>query len=98
MIGYLFLSSTTLNDSPAIQIDYIFVDYEYRKKSLDEIGKISISKYLILHAIKITKEIKELIGVKYLTLYPDKENQKLIERYREFGFILLKNSWLFVKI
>jgi hypothetical protein len=80
-----------------VQVDYLFVDYKYRKLYLDEIGN-TISNYLLLFAMNVSEEIKQTIGVKYLALYPDAQSNKLISHYKNMGFNVLNKYWLFIKL
>lgn len=97
ILGLIALSASSIEDFPVIQIDYLFVDYRYRKVYIDEIEN-TISSYLVLFAMNIAENIKETIGLKYLALYPDAQSEKLISYYKEMGFSILNKYWLFIKL
>ena len=96
-LGLVTLSASSIDDAPVIQIDYLFVDFKYRKLIIDKINN-TVSKYLILFSMKISEDIKKTIGVKYLALYPDAQSKKLINHYENIGFNILNKEWLFIKI
>jgi hypothetical protein len=57
---------------------------------------------LIEYAIIKAQEVKELVGVSYIALYPDggKDNIKLIDFYKSLGFdfITNKHEWMYIKL
>ena len=97
ILGLIALSASSIEDFPVIQIDYLFVDYKYRKVYIDEIDG-TISNYLLLFAMNVAENIKETIGLKYLALYPDAQSEKLISHSKEMGFNVLNKYWLFIKL
>lgn len=66
-MGVITLSASSIDDAPVVQIDYLFVDYNYRKLVIREINN-TVSKYLIIFAMSVAENIKKSIGVKYLAL------------------------------
>ena len=96
-LGIITLSASSIDDAPVIQIDYLFVDFKFRKIIIKEIST-TVSNYLMLFAIKIAEDIKKTIGVKYLALYPDAQSKVLINHYKSMGFNILNKEWLFIKI
>jgi hypothetical protein len=97
LLGLIALSSSSIDDVPVIQVDYLFVDFRHGKQFIEEIDN-QISKYLIVFAIKISENIKKNVGLKYLALYPDAQSNKLISHYRNMGFEKLNKDWMFVKL
>jgi hypothetical protein len=97
ILGLIALSASSIDDFPVIQVDYLFVDYKYRKVYIDEIDG-TISNYLLLFAMNVAENVKETIGLKYLALYPDAQSEKLISHYKEMGFNVLNKYWLFIKL
>ena len=97
IIGLIALSASSIDEMPAIQVDYLFVDFRYRKIELQEISS-TISKYLIAFAIDTAENIKQSIGVRYLALYPDAQSDKLNCHYKEMGFNILNKYWLVIKL
>ena len=91
------MSASSIEDFPVIQVDYLFVDYKYRKVYIDELEG-TISNYLLLFAMNVAENVKETIGLKYLALYPDAQSEKLISHYKEMGFSVLNKYWLFIKL
>jgi len=96
-LGIIALSASSIDDAPVVQIDYLFVDYHYRKKYIDSIDN-TISKYLIMYATYLAEKLKQDIGIKYLALYPDAQSDKLILHYKDIGFEQLNKHWLFIKL
>ena len=82
---------------PVIQVDYLFVDFRWRKIELQEIDS-TISKYLIAFAIDTAEDIKQTIGLRYLALYPDAQSDKLTCHYKDMGFNVLNKYWLVIKL
>ncbi|MGE0738335.1 hypothetical protein [Sulfurimonas sp.] len=97
ILGLIALSASSIDDFPVIQVDYLFVDYRYRKVYIDDIDG-TVSSYLLLFAMNVAENIKETIGLKYLALYPDAQSEKLISHYKEMGFNVLNKYWLFIKL
>ena len=97
-LGFLALSVTSVNDFPSLQIDYLLVSSEYRSQKYQFLEDNTVSEYLILLALHVANEIKDKAGMKYLVLYPDKLNEKLIKRYKKIGFTQLNKEWMFIKL
>ena len=98
-LGCVSLSASNVNDTPSSQIDYLFVDYSYRKEIFKELNNRLLSRYLVLLAIRISEKVRQDIAMKYLVLYPDRQSQKLVEHYKnDFGFSSLNKEWLFIKL
>ena len=96
-LGLISLSASSIGDAPIVQVDYLFVDFQYRKLFIKELND-TIAKYLILFSLDISKKIQESIGLKYLALYPDGQSKNLISHYKDIGFNVLNKEWLFIKI
>lgn len=98
-LGCISLSASSVNDTPSCQIDYLFVDYNYRKQILKELDNLLISEYLILLAVQVSEKTRENIAMKYLVLYPDRQSKKLVNHYKtNFGFNHLTKEWLCIKL
>ncbi len=95
--GLIALSASSIDEMPVIQVDYLFVDYRYRKEKVDEIQN-TVAKYLLAFAIDTAENIKQTIGLKYLALYPDAQSNKLISHYKDMGFNVLNKYWLVIKL
>lgn len=91
------MSASSVDDIPVVQVDYLFVDFRYRKIIIEDI-KNTVSKYLLLFAVNVSENIKQTIGVKYLALYPDAQSDTLISHYKEMGFNVLNKYWLVIKL
>lgn len=97
ILGLIALSASSIDEMPVIQVDYLFVNYTYRKQKVDEI-ETTIAKYLVSFAIDTAENIKQTIGLKYLALYPDAQSDKLISHYKDMGFNILNKYWLVIKL
>jgi len=97
IIGLIALSASSIDEMPVIQVDYLFVDFRYRKIEIKEINS-TISQYLIAFAIDTAENIKQTIGLRYLALYPDAQSDKLTYHYKNMGFNVLNKYWLVIKL
>lgn len=96
-LGLISISSTSIEDFPALQIDFLFVSKKYRGLVLEELDNVKTSEYLIELVISIAKDIQENIGLKYIVLLPD--NKDLEKIYKELNFNKLnKTGWMFISI
>jgi hypothetical protein len=82
-VGFVSLSAFTIDESPSIKIDYLFVDSLYRGKKFLQLNNITVSKYLLLFAISKSRELKKIIGIRYITIIPD--NIKLVNYYKNLN-------------
>jgi len=82
---------------PSINIDLLFVTKSYRKTLLKEYNK-KISEILLDFCFEISKNIQEKVGVRFISLYPYNNETKLINFYKKYGFIELKNNFMILKI
>ncbi len=96
-VGLIALSASSIDEMPVIQVDYLFVDFKYRKRKLEQLNA-TISKYLLSFAIDTAEKIKQTIGLRYLALYPDAQSDTLICHYKEMGFNQLNKYWLVIKL
>ena len=80
---------------PALQVDYLFVNRKYRRKKvifITEGKKEKISIYLLGLILKLANEKwRYELGLRDLILYPDQQNRKLINFYKELGFFIYKS-------
>jgi hypothetical protein len=97
LLGLIALSASSIEEIPVIQVDYLFVSYNYRREFIKEIGS-TVSEYLISFAIKTAETVKQTIGVKYIALYPDAQDKNLISHYQKMGFFKLNKYWLVIKL
>ena len=82
-IGLIALSTSRLDDKPALLIDYIFIANVYRKKS----DNFSFARLLISYAFDKGLILQEEVGLSNLILYPDGEHLNLIKYYKKtYGF------------
>lgn len=96
-LGLISVSSSSIEDFPALQIDFLFVSKKYRGVILKELDNVKTSEYLIELVISIAKNIQESIGLKYIVLLPD--NKDLEKIYKELNFNKLnKTGWMFISI
>ena len=93
-IGFIAVSAskllTDLEGVPSIEIQYIFIDTKYRKKEFKELNNIKASVFLIGLIQNIAIELQTQIGIRYLILYPDKQNLNLVDFYLKLGFYKYK--------
>ena len=89
-IGFIAISAsrlkTDINGLPSIEIDYLFVDKQYRKEEFNKLGNIKASEYLLFFIGRLAKEWKLQFGLKFVILYPDMQNESLINFYSDIGF------------
>ena len=96
-IGLISISVTSIEDFPALQIDFLFVDANYRGLILNELDNVKASEYLIELAISIAKNLQSIVGLKYIVLLPD--NKELEKTYNNLNFNKLnKDGWMFISI
>ena len=96
-LGLVSVSATSMEDFPALQIDFLLVSKKYRGLVLEELDNVKTSEYLIELVISIAKDIQENIGLKYIVLLPD--NKDLEKIYKELSFNKLnKTGWMFISI
>jgi hypothetical protein len=97
-LGFIALSASSIGDFPSLQIDYLFVDYRFRGKSLPELENEKASTYLIEFAIKTAKDIQKQIGLRYLVLLPDDERLETIYLKMGFDYLPKHHPWMFLKL
>jgi len=102
-VGVIGLSFDRISDSPVLCIDYIFVIKSLRGKKIKELENKKISEILILYALNLANEIKQKVTIRYVALYPDLQNKKLINYYLKLfpnAFKLKENKeiWILIKI
>ena len=106
IIGIMALSASRLDDKPALLIDYIFVVNKYRFKK----SGFYYTSFLIAFVLKKGLFFQRHVGLSNIILYPDNEEQVLIDYYKkEYGFneirkkVLTQNKqknqkWLFMPL
>ena len=96
VIGFIALASTSIKDQPSLQVDYIFVNNNYRGIVMSKLDHCKPFRYLLDFSISLAKDIKKSIGLRYLVLSPDTDD--LIIKYNKIGFKKLDNQWMYLKI
>ena len=99
IIGLVAISVTSsINEQPSIQIDYIFINNDYRGKNLEILENTKPFRYLIEFVIDVAKRLQSEVGLRYIVLSPD--NDDLKEKYNNLGFQKLAKSmeWMYLKI
>ena len=93
-IGFIAVSAskllTDLEGVPSIEIQYLFVDKRYRKQEFSQLNNLKASLFLIGLIQNIALELQTQIGIRYIILYPDKQNLNLIDFYIKLGFYKYK--------
>ena len=103
-VGLICLKFDNINTNPTLDVEYLFVHKDYRKKSFACLKNKKISQFLLDFVIKnIAPKIKSLVNFRYLSIYPDKQNKKLIKYYLYLipNSLLLhykKENWILLKI
>lgn len=95
-IGLVALSTTSFEEQPSLQIDYIFVNDKYRGLVMNELDNCKPFRYLVGFAINIANEIKKVVGLRYLLLSPDSDELK--EKYKQVDFKELNDDWMYFKL
>ena len=90
-LGFIAISAsrlkTDIDGIPAIEIDYLFIDKQYRKQEFKKLDDLKASIYLLNLIINnVSKELQKKLGLKVVILYPDKQNLNLINFYHKLGF------------
>lgn len=90
-LGFIAISAsrlkTDIDGIPAIEIDYLFIDKQYRKQEFKKLDNLKASIYLLNLIINtVSKELQKKLGLKVVILYPDKQNLNLINFYHKLGF------------
>lgn len=96
IVGLIALSVTSVNEQPALQIDYILVSSKYQGKVLPELEDCKPFRYLIKLAISLGEKISLELGLRYIVLSPD--NNDLKEKYNNVGFEHLNDDWMYFKL
>jgi GNAT superfamily N-acetyltransferase len=99
IIGLVAISVTSsINEQPSMQIDYIFIDSDYRGKNLEILENTKPFRYLIEFVIDVAKRLQSEVGLRYIVLSPD--NDDLKEKYNNLSFQKLAKSieWMYLKI
>lgn len=96
IVGLIALSVTSVNEQPALQIDYILVSSSYQGKVLFELDDCKPFRYLIKLAISLGEKISLELGLRYIVLSPD--NNDLKEKYNNVGFEHLNDDWMYFKL
>ncbi len=96
ILGLISLSVTSIEEQPSMQIDYIFVNKKYRNKQLKELDNCKAFRYLIEFSINLAKDLKKVIGLRYIVLSTD--NDELKQKYLSVDFKELNQEWMFLKI
>lgn len=99
LIGLIALSFNSINNSPSLLVDYIFVSEPYRKTPQTFLGSMKVSEWLFAFATNIAIKVRDQdeVGLKYLTFRSD--TKKLDSVYKSMGFnVLGKDGWFFSKL
>ena len=96
IVGLVALSVTSVNEQPALQIDYILVNSKYQGKTLSDLDDCKPFRYLMKLAISLGEKISLELGLRYIVLSPD--NNDLKEKYNNVGFEHLNDDWMYFKL
>jgi len=101
-IGCIGITFDRLMDSPVLSIEYLFVAKSYRK--LKFLNGKKVSEFFIRFLFdEIILKIKNNAPIRYLALYPDRQNEKLINYYlklipNSFKIKDKKEIWILLKV
>ena len=101
-IGCVGITFDRVIDNPVLSIEYLFVSKSYRKKEI--INNEKVSEFLI-HFLydEVIPKIKAHAPIRYLALYPDRQNEKLTNYYlklipKSFKIKEKKEIWILLKV
>ncbi|OUD16308.1 hypothetical protein [Thioflexithrix psekupsensis] len=98
-VGFVALSVSRLNNDPVVLIDYLYIQTIFRKKTINELGDIKPSEYLVKFAISCALEVKKIVAVRFVLLQA--AHDKLIDFYEKSGFKKLegtKDAWMIFRL
>jgi hypothetical protein len=96
IVGLISLSVTSITEQPSLQIDYILVNKIYQGKILEDLDDTKPFRYMIEFAIDLAKDLQSKIGLRYIVLSPDNDDIKA--KYKQVGFEILHDDWMYLKI
>ena len=100
-IALINLEFDKVYELPIVSVGYLFVAKDYRKQ---KIKYFTLSQLLIFYTIKvIIPQIQNLIQFSHLGLYPDQQNENLINHYlniipNSYKIKDKKDIWIFIKV
>ena len=100
-IALINLEFDKVYELPIVSVGYLFVAKDYRKQ---KIKNLYLSQILVFYTIKvIIPQIQNLIQFSHLGLYPDQQNENLINHYlniipTSYKIKDKKDYWIFIKI
>ena len=85
-------TTTDIDDIASIDIEFLFVEKEYRKIHFEELGNIKISEFLLIDYVVLSmgEIIKNQIGINSVAITP--ATDKIRELYSSYGFQTIKGS------
>ena len=96
IIGLVSLSATSISEQPSLQIDYILINKPYQGKILEYINNSKPFRYLIKLAISVAENIIKDVGLRYIVLSPDTDDLEI--KYKQVGFEILHDDWMYLKV
>ena len=96
IVGLISLSVTSITEQPSLQIDYILVNKIYQGKILEDLDDTKPFRYMIEFTIDLAKDLQSKIGLRYIVLSPDNDDIKA--KYKQVGFEVLHDDWMYLKI
>jgi len=100
-IALINLEFDKVYELPIVSVGYLFVAKDYRKQ---KIKNLYLSQILIFYTIKVViPQIQNLIQFSHLGLYPDQQNENLINHYLDiiptsYKIKDKKETWIFIKV
>jgi len=100
-IALINLEFDKVYELPIVSVGYLFVAKDYRKQ---KIKNLYLSQILVFYTIKvIIPQIQNLIQFSHLGLYPDQQNENLINHYlniipTSYKIKDKKDYWIFIKV
>ena len=85
-------TANAVDDLVSINIDFLFIEKEYRSKVFKEINNMKLSKFLLIAyiAMNIGQTAKDNFGIGILTITPI--NEKVRKIYEDLNFITIDGS------
>lgn len=91
--GFVNIGTTTaIDDMVSINVEFLFIEKEYRGKLFKELDNLKLSKSLLVDYIsnQIGFRVKTEIGINIISITPI--NEKVRNTYEKFNFITIDGS------
>jgi len=97
LYGFVLLKYASIGlRKHCVVIDFLFTSSEHRKCIFGKLNNLTVSEFLFHYVVASAKEIDSIVPVEFIALCPIVDD--LLPMYGEWGFELLDESWMFLKI